>query len=113
MSSFCEAARGILGNHSAYHLLADSGKVVVFDSELPVKFAFFALVEHDIKCAPIWNSELGDYSGMITVTDFIDILVKYYDEKTPQSTSFIDDIGGRTCQQWTSTDARMSSLIPV
>jgi len=50
---------------------------VVFDSTLPVKHAFRALAENDIKCAPVWHSMNGDFIGFMTVTDFADILHFY------------------------------------
>ena len=39
MSEFLSSAR-------AYDIIPDSSKVVVFDTEVPVKLAFYALVEH-------------------------------------------------------------------
>eukprot|EP01084_Bolivina_argentea_P197982 339157_1 len=74
----------ILRNTKCYSLMPESGKVVVFDSRLPVKHAFRALSENDIKCAPVWHStiinnkgEIGDFIGFMTVTDFADILHFY------------------------------------
>ena len=55
-------------------MIPASGKIVVFDCDLPVKHAFFGLLEHDVKCAPIWDSAKLDFVGMLTVSDFIDIL---------------------------------------
>lgn len=69
-----ELVLGILRNTMCYALMPDSGKVVVFDSTLPVKHAFRALAENDIKCAPVWHSTInkgeGDFIGFMTVTDF-------------------------------------------
>ncbi|CAN0510506.1 unnamed protein product, partial [Ectocarpus sp. 12 AP-2014] len=52
-------------------------KVVVFDSSIPVQLAFYALVEHDMQAAPLWDSRERRFVGLMTVTDFIDILRHY------------------------------------
>ncbi len=41
--------------HSVYALLPKSAKVVVFDVDIPVRLAMFALVEHDVTAAPLWD----------------------------------------------------------
>eukprot|EP00043_Microstomoeca_roanoka_P009923 m.94627 g.94627 ORF g.94627 m.94627 type:complete len:163 (-) comp14732_c0_seq3:860-1348(-) len=55
-----------------------SVKMVVLDTQLHVKKAFFALVQNDIRSAPLWDSRKQQFVGMLTVTDFINILLKYY-----------------------------------
>ncbi len=83
-----------------------SGKIVVLDTALPVKAAFVALTDNgafpqharalalllsfgrlpergggeraDVKSAPLWDSEAGDYVGMITVSDFRNILRHFH-----------------------------------
>ena len=76
-----EIILSILRNTMCYSLMPESGKVVVFDSSLPVKHAFRALAEHDIKCAPVWQSSADEadskFIGLMTVTDFADILHFY------------------------------------
>ena len=43
-----------------------SSKVVVFDVRIPIKLALYALAEHGINTAPLWDPFLHDYVGMIT-----------------------------------------------
>ncbi|KAI4886804.1 hypothetical protein NFI96_013297, partial [Prochilodus magdalenae] len=43
-----------------------------------VKKAFFALVANGLRAAPLWNSKLQRFVGMLTITDFINILHCYY-----------------------------------
>ena len=62
-------------------MIPDSGKIVVLDTGLAVKAAFRALIENHIKSAPLWDSQIGDYVGMITVTDFIAILCYFYNSR--------------------------------
>ncbi|EGC28681.1 hypothetical protein DICPUDRAFT_90836 [Dictyostelium purpureum] len=77
--------------HTCYDVIPISGKVVVLDTKLAVKSAFYALEENGIKSAPLWNSEQHDFTGMITVSDFIDILLYYY--RKPRSNNIFQDMG--------------------
>lgn len=43
--------------HTCYDLIPTSAKLVVFDTHLPVKKAFFALVYNGVRAAPLWNSK--------------------------------------------------------
>eukprot|EP00045_Choanoeca_perplexa_P015490 m.195759 g.195759 ORF g.195759 m.195759 type:complete len:477 (+) comp17006_c2_seq3:870-2300(+) len=63
---------------SCYDTMPPSSKIVIFDVELKVKKAFFALVQNGIRSAPLWDSKRQQFIGMITVTDFISILKEYY-----------------------------------
>ena len=64
--------------HKCYDLIPTSAKLVIFDTLLNVKKAFFALVYNGVRAAPLWDSTTQDYVGMLTITDFILILHKYY-----------------------------------
>lgn len=55
-----------------------SAKLVVFDTQLLVKKAFYALVYNGVRAAPLWDSEQQKFVGMLTITDFIKILKMYY-----------------------------------
>eukprot|EP00053_Salpingoeca_punica_P017983 m.174631 g.174631 ORF g.174631 m.174631 type:complete len:528 (+) comp17331_c0_seq1:470-2053(+) len=67
-----------LQKHTCYDMMPSNGKIVVFDTQLLVKKAFFALVQHGIRSAPLWDSRRQQFVGMITITDFIHILRHYY-----------------------------------
>eukprot|EP00611_Tribonema_gayanum_P013973 TRINITY_DN2522_c0_g1_i1.p1 TRINITY_DN2522_c0_g1~~TRINITY_DN2522_c0_g1_i1.p1 ORF type:complete len:175 (-),score=44.92 TRINITY_DN2522_c0_g1_i1:149-673(-) len=73
-----------LRSHACYDLLKQSGKVVVFDASIPIQLAFYALVEHDMQAAPLWDSTQRKFVGLMTVTDFIDILRHYSHRGVPQ-----------------------------
>lgn len=87
--------------HKCYDLIPTSAKLVVFDTQLLVKKAFYALVyngkfdrifstsiQHSntkmkititgVRAAPLWDSEKQSFIGMLTITDFIKILQMYY-----------------------------------
>jgi 5'-AMP-activated protein kinase regulatory gamma subunit len=72
-----QAIRQFLEQHNCYSVLRASGKVVVFDVRIPIQLAFYALVEHDMQAAPLWDSVTCQFAGLLTVTDFIDILRHY------------------------------------
>ncbi|XP_041478280.1 5'-AMP-activated protein kinase subunit gamma-1-like isoform X2 [Lytechinus variegatus] len=65
-------------NHKCYEIIPTSSKLVVFDAELLVKKAFYALVYNGVRAAPLWDSTKQDFVGMLTITDFINILQYYY-----------------------------------
>lgn len=64
--------------HKCYDLIPTSAKLVVFDTQLLVKKAFFALVYNGVRAAPLWDSQRQKVVGMLTITDFIKILQMYY-----------------------------------
>ena len=68
--------------HICYDLIPTSAKLVVFDTQLLVKKAFFALVYNGVRAAPLWHSASQKFVGMLTITDFIRILQMYY--KSPE-----------------------------
>jgi len=74
--------RELMSKYTCYDLIPESGKIVIFDERLPIKHAFFALVQNDIKCAPVWSPKLRMFLGLMTVTDFADILVGSYDDQS-------------------------------
>ncbi|KAM9709672.1 5'-AMP-activated protein kinase subunit gamma-3b [Menidia menidia] len=65
-------------SHSCYQAVPTSSKLVIFDTSLQVKKAFFALVANGVRAAPLWDSKQQGFVGMLTITDFINILHRYY-----------------------------------
>ncbi|CAL4060392.1 unnamed protein product, partial [Meganyctiphanes norvegica] len=66
--------------HHCYDLIPISAKLVVFDTRLQVKKAFYALVYNGVRAAPLWDSVRQCFVGMLTITDFIRILQNFYAE---------------------------------
>ncbi|XP_072902283.1 5'-AMP-activated protein kinase subunit gamma-1-like isoform X2 [Hemitrygon akajei] len=64
--------------HQCYDAIPTSSKLVVFDTTLQVKKAFLAMVANGLRAAPLWNSKEQCFVGMLTITDFINILHRYY-----------------------------------
>ncbi|XP_051542627.1 5'-AMP-activated protein kinase subunit gamma-2a isoform X2 [Myxocyprinus asiaticus] len=65
-------------SHKCYDIVPTSSKIVVFDTTLQVKKAFFALVANGVRAAPLWETKKQSFVGMLTITDFINILHRYY-----------------------------------
>ncbi|XP_062287457.1 5'-AMP-activated protein kinase subunit gamma-3b [Scomber scombrus] len=65
-------------SHCCYDAIPTSSKLVIFDTTLEVKKAFFALVANGVRAAPLWDNKLKCFVGMLTITDFINILHRYY-----------------------------------
>ncbi|KAM5182355.1 5'-AMP-activated protein kinase subunit gamma-1 isoform 1-T1 [Mantella aurantiaca] len=74
----CDVYTKFMKNHKCYDLIPISSKLVVFDTSLQVKKAFFALVSNGVRAAPLWDSKTQSFVGMLTITDFINILHRYY-----------------------------------
>ncbi|XP_031223858.1 5'-AMP-activated protein kinase subunit gamma-3 isoform X3 [Mastomys coucha] len=64
--------------HTCYDAMATSSKLVVFDTTLEIKKAFFAMVANGVRAAPLWDSKKQSFVGMLTITDFILVLHRYY-----------------------------------
>ncbi|XP_076879310.1 5'-AMP-activated protein kinase subunit gamma-1 isoform X2 [Brachyhypopomus gauderio] len=73
-----EAYLIFMKKHCCYDAIPTSCKLVIFDTTLQVKKAFFALVANGLRAAPLWDSSLQRFVGMLTITDFIHILHRYY-----------------------------------
>ncbi|XP_020647746.3 5'-AMP-activated protein kinase subunit gamma-3 isoform X1 [Pogona vitticeps] len=65
-------------SHRCYDAIPTSSKLVVFETTLQIKKAFFAMVANGVRAAPLWDSKQQCFVGMLTITDFINILHRYY-----------------------------------
>ncbi|KAL6489774.1 hypothetical protein MHYP_G00001190 [Metynnis hypsauchen] len=74
----CDLYVRFMKSHKCYDLIPTSSKLVVFDTTLQVKKAFFALVANGVRAAPLWETKKQSFVGMLTITDFIIILHRYY-----------------------------------
>jgi len=76
--------------YKCYDLIPTSAKLVVLDTDLIVKRAFYAMIESGVRACPLWDSELQQYVGMLTITDFIRILQNNYKGPGLDMTAFED-----------------------
>jgi predicted transcriptional regulator len=56
--------------------------MIVFDNTLLLKKALAVLLQHGVQSAPVWDSKQQRFIGMLTVTDFIQLIVYYFDRST-------------------------------
>jgi len=95
--------------HSCYDVLPTSNKLVVLDTQLNVKKAFYALVDNGIRAAPLWDTAAQTIVGLFTVTDFIRILLKYHSA----SQFAMEDIEDQTIASWTALLSDVRPRRPV
>jgi CBS-domain-containing membrane protein len=86
-----------LRSHTCYDLLAKSGKVIVFDSTVPIRLAYYAFVEHDLRAAPLWDSFSQKIVGIVTMSDIADVLRLGY--KFGELTEILDSHSPRSWRE--------------
>jgi len=69
-----DAIRSFLNSRTLYDAMPKSGRLVVFDVNINLRLVLYALLEHEIRGAPLWNPSLQRLVGMITLSDFTDIV---------------------------------------
>jgi 5'-AMP-activated protein kinase regulatory gamma subunit len=57
-----------------------SSKVIVFDLDTSIKEAFNVVEETGIEYSLLWDGEKKLYVGMLTVSDFLDVLIHFNEE---------------------------------
>ena len=95
--------------HTCYDLIPTSAKLVVFDTQLLVKKAFFALVYNGVRAAPLWDSTRQKFVGMLTITDFIRILQMYY----KSSDLVMEEVEEHKLETWRSKSLDLFTLAAV
>lgn len=81
--------------HKCYEILPKSAKVIIFDTQFYVKKTFPTLISHGIRSAPLWDASKKMLVGMITVTDFIRILLHFDNENLS-----VEDLERHTLHNW-------------
>ncbi|XP_028037376.1 5'-AMP-activated protein kinase subunit gamma-like [Bombyx mandarina] len=81
--------------HKCYEMLPKSAKVIIFDTQFYVRKTFPTLISHGIRSAPLWDASKKLLVGMITVTDFIRILLHLHNENLP-----VENLESHTLHSW-------------
>mmetsp|Transcript_55760 Transcript_55760/g.111791 ORF Transcript_55760/g.111791 Transcript_55760/m.111791 type:complete len:196 (-) Transcript_55760:88-675(-) len=89
-----DAISDFLRHKTMYDVMRSSGKVVVFDTNIPIQLAFYALLEHDLPSAPLWDSASRQFVGLMSMTDFIDVLRHYHRRGIP-----MEELSARTISE--------------
>ncbi|WZH40847.1 Nuclear protein SNF4 [Fusarium acuminatum] len=71
------AIRDFLKVRTSYDVLPSSFRLVVLDTDLLIKKAINILTQNSIVSAPLWNSKTSRFAGILTSTDFINV-IQYY-----------------------------------
>ncbi|XP_059060609.1 5'-AMP-activated protein kinase subunit gamma-2-like [Achroia grisella] len=97
--------------HKCYEILPKSAKVIIFDTQFLVRKTFPTLISHGIRSAPLWDANKKLLVGMITVTDFIRILLHLDAENLS-----VEDLERHTLHNWRkilrSTRKNLCSVSP-
>lgn len=93
-----EAITEFLRSRSCFDLIRPSGKVVVFETNIPIQLAFYALLEHEMMAAPLWDSSRREFAGLMTITDFVDVL-RWYLDNHGRNVAAIEGLASRSLSQ--------------
>ncbi|KAJ9142552.1 CBS-domain-containing protein [Coniochaeta hoffmannii] len=69
--------REFLKVRNSYDVLPLSCRLIVFDNELLIKKSLNILIQNGIVSAPVWDSRTSTFAGLLTSTDYINV-IQYY-----------------------------------
>lgn len=72
-----KAIRLFLQSKTSYDVLPVSYRLVVLDTSLLVKKSLAILLQNNIVSAPLWNNKTSRFAGLLTSSDFINV-IQYY-----------------------------------
>ncbi|CAF0938209.1 unnamed protein product [Didymodactylos carnosus] len=76
-----EIYQSFFQTHTCYDVMPKSGKVLLLDTKLSIRKAFFSLVYNNVRAALVWHAATSSTIGLLTISDFINLLIKFYDAK--------------------------------
>jgi len=82
--------------YKCYDLIPTSAKLVILDTGLSLKKAFYAMLETGVRSCPVWSSASQTYVGLVTLTDFISVIQKNY----KGSLEDLEELEDQTLQDW-------------
>ncbi|KAJ6261975.1 hypothetical protein Dda_2776 [Drechslerella dactyloides] len=72
------AIRDFLRLRTSYDVLPVSFRLIVLDTTLLVKQSLAILIQNGIVSAPLWDSKESKFAGLLTSTDFINVIQYYF-----------------------------------
>ncbi|EXU96149.1 subunit of the Snf1 kinase complex Snf4 [Metarhizium robertsii] len=72
-----KAIRDFLKVRTSYDVLPLSFRLIVLDTDLLIKKTLNILIQNTIVSAPLWDSQRGRFAGILTATDYINV-IQYY-----------------------------------
>ncbi|CAG8556866.1 10966_t:CDS:10 [Ambispora gerdemannii] len=94
-----------LKQHSSYDVLPVSYRLIVLDTTLLVKRALTALMQNGVVSAPLWDSANQKFAGMLTVSDFMNLIQYYY--KNSSYSAALEEIEQFQIQQLREVERRI------
>lgn len=83
-----KAIRLFLQSKASYDVLPVSYRLVVLDTSLLVKKSLNILLQNNIVSAPLWNSRTSRFAGLLTSSDFINVIQYYF--QNPDKFELVD-----------------------
>ncbi|QDS76019.1 hypothetical protein FKW77_004943 [Venturia effusa] len=82
------AIRAFLKVRTSYDVLPLSFRLIIFDQALLVKKSLNILMQNGIVSAPLWDSTTSTFAGMLTTSDYINVIQYYW--QNPHELETID-----------------------
>ncbi|CAN3356777.1 5'-AMP-activated protein kinase subunit gamma [Diutina catenulata] len=85
-----KAIRLFLQSKTSYDVLPVSYRLVVLDTSLLVKKSLTILLQNNIVSAPLWNSKTSRFAGLLTSSDFVNVIQYYFQH--PNKFELVDQL---------------------
>lgn len=85
-----ESIRTFLNSKTSYDVLPVSYRLIVLDTALLVKKSLNVLLQNNIVSAPLWDSETSKFAGLLTSSDFINVIQYYF--SNPDKYELVDKL---------------------
>ncbi|KAJ9465336.1 5prime-AMP-activated protein kinase subunit gamma [Diplonema papillatum] len=85
-----------LKTKTCYDALPTSSQIVVIDANLPLKTGFIAALETKMPFGVLWDPEVKQYVGTMTVTDYIKVLLRT--RTSGESIAELQDLSIKACR---------------
>ena len=82
--------------YKCYDLIPTSAKLVILDTGLSLKKAFYAMLETGVRSCPVWSSASHTYVGLVNLTDFISVIQNNYKGSLEE----LEELEDQTLQDW-------------
>lgn len=84
------AIRLFLQSKTSYDVLPVSYRLIVLDTSLLVKKSLNILLQNNIVSAPLWNNKTSRFAGLLTSSDFINVIQYYF--QFPEKFDLVDQL---------------------
>ncbi|CUS21291.1 LAQU0S02e10374g1_1 [Lachancea quebecensis] len=85
-----QSIRRFLKSKTSYDVLPVSYRLIVMDTSLLVKKSLNILLQNNIVSAPLWDSNTSKFAGLLTSSDFINVIQYYF--SNPDKFELVDKL---------------------